>query len=63
MTIVNDSITKLIAGAVPVSIYLSNGVSLKGTITETCNDGFLLTRDNVTQLVLFHALATVLPQS
>lgn len=45
----------------PVTIHLTNGVKLTGAITEVLTDGFILSRDGVSQVVFRHAAATVLP--
>jgi|TARA_B100000315_G_scaffold224206_1_gene229560 host factor-I protein len=45
----------------PVTIFLVNGVKLKGVITWFDNFCVLLRRDNHSQLVYKHAISTVMP--
>lgn len=45
-----------------VTVFLINGVKLTGIITDIFNDGIHLTRDGVTQIVLNHSIATIMPQ-
>jgi len=47
----------------PVTMYLTNGVKLKGVITWFDNFSVLLRRDGQSQLVYKHAISTVLPSS
>lgn len=56
-------ISQCVSNKSQVSIYLVNGIGLKGQITEQGEDSFILTREGISQLVMFHALATVLPLS
>ena len=44
-----------------VTVFLTNGVKLQGTIAEVDEFSFTLKRDNVGQLVYKHAVATVMP--
>jgi host factor-I protein len=55
-------ITHLVKGHAPVTVFLTNGVKLSGTITWNDPDCMTLTRDGVTQLVMRHAIATIMPQ-
>jgi host factor-I protein len=45
----------------PITVFLFNGVKLSGVITTNSPNSFLLARDGVTQLVMKHAVATILP--
>ena len=45
----------------PATIYLVNGVQLKGVITWFDNFSLLLRRDAHAQLVYKHAISTVMP--
>jgi host factor-I protein len=45
----------------PVTVFLTNGVKLSGTLTFVDESAFTLSRDGVTQLVYMHAVATVMP--
>ena len=45
----------------PVTVFLVNGVKLKGIITWFDNFSVLLRRDGHTQLVYKHAISTVMP--
>lgn len=49
-------------GHSPVTVFLTNGVKLSGSITYVDNDALALARDGVTQLIFKHAIATVMPQ-
>lgn len=46
----------------PVTVFLTNGVKLSGTITWFDETSLSLSRDGVTQLVFKHAISTVMPQ-
>lgn len=52
----------LVKGHMPVTIFLTNGVKLSGTITMVDDDCLTLSRDGMTQLVMKHAVSTVMPQ-
>lgn len=45
----------------PTTVYLVNGVQLKGIITWFDNFSLLLRRDAYAQLVYKHAISTVMP--
>ena len=45
----------------PTTIYLVNGVQLKGVITWFDNFSVLLRRDAHSQLVYKHAISTIMP--
>ena len=45
---------------VPVSIYLVNGIKLKGQI-ESFDQYVVLLRNTVTQMVYKHAISTIVP--
>ena len=46
---------------VSVTVFLVNGVKLKGTVSRFDNFCILLRRDNQSQLVYKHAISTVMP--
>ena len=46
---------------VGVTVFLVNGVKLKGTVSRFDNFCILLRRDNQSQLVYKHAISTVMP--
>lgn len=46
---------------VPVTIFLTNGVKLQGSITGFDNFSVVLTRGTQMQLIYKHAIATVVP--
>lgn len=52
----------LVKGHAPVTIFLTNGVKLSGVITLDSDLSMTLARDGVTQLVMKHAIATIMPQ-
>lgn len=52
----------LAKGHSPVTVFLTNGVKLSGSITYVDEDAMTLARDGVTQLIFRHAIATVMPQ-
>lgn len=52
----------LCKGHGPVTIFLTNGVKLSGSITWVDHDCLTLARDGITQLVMKHAVSTVMPQ-
>ena len=47
----------------PVTVYLVNGVKLQGTITGFDNFSVVLKRNQHSQLVYKHSIATVVPSS
>ena len=46
---------------VPVTVFLTNGVRLQGTVTAFDSYSLLLVRDRQAQLIYKHAIATILP--
>lgn len=52
----------LAKGHAPVTVFLTNGVKLSGSITYVDTEALTLARDGVTQLIFKHAIATVMPQ-
>jgi host factor-I protein len=46
---------------VPVTVFLTNGVRLQGTVTAFDSYSVLLSRDRQSQLVYKHAISTILP--
>jgi host factor-I protein len=52
----------LVAHRSPTTIFLTNGVKLSGIVTFVDEDCLTLSRDGVTQLVMKHAISTVMPQ-
>ena len=46
---------------VPVTVFLTNGVRLQGTVTAFDSYSLLLSRDRQAQLVYKHAISTILP--
>ncbi len=44
-----------------VTVFLTNGVKLSGTITWFDEEAVTLSRDGITQLVYKHAISTVMP--
>ena len=46
---------------ISVTVFLVNGVKLKGTVSRFDNFCILLRRDNQSQLVYKHAISTVMP--
>ena len=45
----------------PVTLFLVNGVKLKGVITWSDNFSVLLRREGTVQLVYKHAISTIMP--
>ncbi len=52
----------LVANRMPTTVFLTNGVKLSGVVTFVDEDCLTLSRDGVTQLVMKHAVSTVMPQ-
>jgi host factor-I protein len=52
----------LVKGHAPVTVFLTNGVKLSGSLSFADEHCMTLTRDGVTQLIFKHAVATVMPQ-
>ena len=46
---------------VPVTVFLSNGIRLQGTVTAFDSYSVLLSRDRQAQLVYKHAISTIMP--
>ncbi len=46
----------------PVTVFLTNGVKLSGSITWFDNESITLSRDGLTQLIMRHAVSTVMPE-
>ena len=42
-------------------VFLTNGVKLSGYITNVAPECMTLARDGVTQLIMMHAVATIMP--
>lgn len=65
MTLHNDLeqgfIQKLIQEQAPVSIYLKNGIQLRGFIAEQDDSTFVLKQQYHEQLVYKYAIATIMP--
>jgi len=45
----------------PVQVFLGSGIKLGGKITQVNESSLILTRNTVSQLVMRHAIATVMP--
>ena len=54
-------LSRIVDSGTPITIFLVNGVKLRGSITEFDNVTCLLKRDGVTQLVYRHAISTIMP--
>lgn len=52
----------LVKGHAPVTVFLTNGVKLSGSMSWADDHCLTLARDGITQLVMIHAIATVMPQ-
>jgi len=57
----NAMLKDFIANETQVKIHLNNGVRLEGIINQQDQDALTLVRDNVEQLVMKHAIGTVMP--
>ena len=55
-------LTYLVKGHNQVTVFLENGVKLSGALTFNDTDSVILSRDGVSQLIMKHAIATVMPQ-
>ena len=62
MSLYNPFMQHLVKGHAPVTVFLTNGVKLSGTMTWSDDRCLTLSRDGITQLVMLHAIATVMPQ-
>lgn len=49
----------LIEHHIPVSVYLTNGVKLQGMIEKSSEDGIFLVKDDQSQMIYKHAIATI----
>jgi host factor-I protein len=57
-----DKFTRqLIDEQITVTLFLINGVKLKGVITHADNGSLILRRDGHGQLIYRHAVSTILP--
>lgn len=54
-------IERMIQEKVGVSIYLVNGVQLKGELVEVDEESLILKNDTVAQLIFKHAISTIVP--
>lgn len=54
-------LNRLKQGHAPVTVFLTNGVKLSGSITWHDDETMTLARDGITQLVYKHAISTVMP--
>ena len=61
-TLQSAFIQHLVKGIEPTTVFLTNGVKLSGTPTWADDVCLTLARDGITQLVMLHAVATILPQ-
>jgi sRNA-binding regulator protein Hfq len=52
----------LIAGITPVTVFLTNGVKLSGTLRKATHSSLMLVRDGVSQEVFLQSIATIMPQ-
>ena len=62
MNLQDAFLAHLVKGHAPVTIFLTNGVKLSGMVTMVDHDCLTLARDGVTQLIMKHAVSTVMPQ-
>lgn len=51
----------LMAHEIGCTVFLTNGVKLSGVITDVDGDALFLHRDDITQLVMMRAIATIMP--
>ena len=56
-------LTQLQKAALPVTVFLANGVKLQGIVTWFDNFCVLLRRDGQSQLVYKHAISTIMPSA
>ncbi|MEL0071737.1 MAG: RNA chaperone Hfq [Rhodobiaceae bacterium] len=49
--------------ALPLTIFLVNGVKLQGSVTWVDDNSMLLSRDGHSQLVYKHAISTIMPNN
>ncbi len=61
-TLETSFLTGLRDSKVTVSVFLVNGIKLHGTI-EQIDDGAILLKNAITQMVYKHAISTVVPSS
>ena len=57
----NKFINHLVDGGSECTCFLTNGVRLSGALTFNDTDSVILSRDGVSQLIMKHAIATVMP--
>ncbi|MDD9912504.1 MAG: RNA chaperone Hfq [Alphaproteobacteria bacterium] len=57
----NAFLNRVRQGHSPVTVFLTNGVKLSGTITYHDEECLSLSRDGITQLLYKHAISTVMP--
>ncbi len=61
MNLQDSFLNQLRREKIPVTLYLTNGVRLKGTIAGFDNFVILL-RESSTQMIYKHAVSTILPE-
>lgn len=61
LTIGKTFLQKLKNDALPVSVFLANGVQLQGTI-DNFDDHVLILTNNYPQLVYLHAISSIMPK-
>lgn len=61
-TLETTFLTSLRDNKVAVSIFLVNGIKLHGTI-EQLDEGVILLKNGMTQMVYKHAISTVVPSA
>lgn len=61
MTTQQDFLNDLRTQKTSVTVYLINGVKLNGVITSFDQFSICLKKNDVTQLIFKHAIATILP--
>lgn len=59
-TLQNSFLKELAQEAVPVSIFLVNGIKLHGII-DCFDEHVIMLKDSMTQMVYKHAISTVVP--
>lgn len=53
----------LMDNRISTTVFLSNGVKLQGRVSWFEDGCIALTRDNVTQVIFRHAVATIMPET
>ena len=61
LTLQDTFLTHVQEHAVPVTVFLMNGIKLQGYTTHFDNYGVALTRDNQTQFVYKQVISTISP--